>query len=248
MKRERNRTVDRKSRSNSADRRAGNKYIRRIVFAAAAAMIITGCASGPGAGTPAEGTAPAQTAQETVPEEQTSAGQGMTGAAEGAGTAETAPEKIEQEELVTVVIPTVYESVTTQEEADGIREKNGYESAVLEEDGSLTITMTRSRHDEMIRQFRDLADKGISEILAADTGSVIEKIEYNDDYSVFTVTVVGDEIGIAERQTADELVMYGTLYHIYTGNDVEHIQVDYVSRESGEVIESADSGSLSSAY
>ena len=42
--------------------------------------------------------------------------------------------------------------------------------------------------------------------------------------------------------------MYGTLYHIYTGNSVDHIQVDYVSEESGEVIESADSGSLTDAY
>ena len=100
----------------------------------------------------------------------------------------------------------------------------------------------------MIRQFRDSVDRGISEILAADTGSEIEKIEYNDDYSVFTVTVEGDEIGIVERQTADELVMYGVLYHIYTGNDVDHIQVDYVNRQSGEVIESADSGSLTGAY
>ena len=158
------------------------------------------------------------------------------------------PWEEEPEETVTVVIPTVYESITTQEEADEIRKKNGYESATLEEDGSLTIIMSRSRHDEMIRQFRDSVDRGISEILAADTGSEIEKIEYNDDYSVFTVTVEGDEIGIVERQTADELVMYGVLYHIYTGNDVDHIQVDYVNRQSGEVIESADSGSLTGAY
>ena len=173
---------------------------------------------------------------------------GKTGAAEEAGTAVTASVKKEQEEMVTVVIPTVYESVTSQEEADEIRDNNGYESAVLEEDGSLTIVMSRSRYDEMISRFRESVDRGITEILEGETGSEIGKIEYNDDYSVFTVTVEGDEIGIMERQIADELVMYGTLYHIYTGNDVEHIQVDYVSRESGEVIESADSGSLTGAY
>ena len=135
-----------------------------------------------------------------------------------------------------------------EEEADEIRDKNGYESATLEEDGSLTIVMSRSQYDEMILQFRESVDKGISEILSAGDGSSIEKIEYNDDYSVFTVTVKGDEIGTIDRYAAEELIMYGTLYHIYTGNDVEHIQVDYVSRESGEVIESADSGSLINAY
>ena len=91
-------------------------------------------------------------------------------------------------------------------------------------------------------------DRGIAEIISEDYGSSIEKIEYNDDYSVFTVTVSTDEIGIIERQTADELVMYGTLYHIYTAGEADHIQVDYVNRDSGEIIESADSGSLDNAY
>ena len=42
--------------------------------------------------------------------------------------------------------------------------------------------------------------------------------------------------------------MYGTLYHVYTGNDVDQIRVDYVSAGSGEIIETADSGDLDSAY
>ena len=155
---------------------------------------------------------------------------------------------MKEEEKVTLVIPTVYENVTTQEEADQIRDRNGYESATLEEDGSLTIVMSRSQYDELLSSFRESVDRGIAEIISEDYGSSIEKIEYNDDYSVFTVTVSTDEIGIVERQTADELVMYGTLYHIYTAGDADHIQVDYVNRDSGEIIESADSGSLDNAY
>ena len=85
-------------------------------------------------------------------------------------------------------------------------------------------------------------------ILGYGSVSSVKKIEYNEDLSIFTVTIDADEIGIIERQAADELVMYGTLYHIYTGNSVDHIQVHYVSEESGEVIESADSGSLTDAY
>ena len=154
------------------------------------------------------------------------------------------PASTEEEEKVTLVIPTLYENISTQEEADEIRDRNGYESASLEEDGSLTIVMSRSQYEELLSSFRESVDRGIEEIVSEDYGSSIEKIEYNDDYSVFTVTVTGEEIGPVERQTAEELVMYGTLYHIYTAGDADHIRVDYVSRESGEVIESADSGSL----
>lgn len=146
------------------------------------------------------------------------------------------------------MIPTVYENVSTQEEADEIRDRNGYESATLEEDGSLTVVMSRSQYEELISDFRESVDRGIAEIVSEDYGSSIEKIEYNDDYSVFTVTVSTEEIGIPERQTANELVMYGTLYQIYTAGGADRIRVDYVNRDSGEVIESADSGSLDNAY
>ena len=156
--------------------------------------------------------------------------------------------KTEEEEKITLVSPTVYENVSTQEEADEIRDRNGYESATLEEDGSLTVVMTRTQYEELINGFKKSVDEGIAEIVSEDYGSSIEKIEYNDDYSVFTVTVAAEEVGIIERQTANELVMYGTLYQIYTAGGADRIRVDYVNRDSGEVIESADSGSLDNAY
>lgn len=230
-------------------------------LAIAAVVFITGCASAQASAPAAEGgNAPAadETAAETIQAGQAgekdaelseegqdgTAAEGTENTSKEGGPAETQ----EPKELVTVVIPTVYESVASQKEADEIRDKNGYESAVLSEDGSLTIVMEKSRHEEMLRSFKKSVDEGIAEIIGAEGDSAIDKIEYNDEYSVFTVTVSADEIGIVERQAADELVMYGTLYHIYSGNDADHIQVDYVRSGSGEVIETADSGSLDKAY
>ena len=218
---------------------------------AAAAVIMTGCAANPQPGTPAEKAGTAETekpAAENTTSGKTDAPGGESEEKQSSEAQSTVEVKPQEEEKVTLVIPTVYENVSTQEEADEIRERNGYESATLEEDGSLTIVMNRSQYDELISDFRESVDRGIAEIVSEDYGSSIEKIEYNDDYSVFTVTVSTDEIGIIERQTADELVMYGTLYHIYTAGEADHIQVDYVNRDSGEIIESADSGSLDNAY
>lgn len=237
-----------------------SEALRRLAAAALAAVIMTGCAAsgtaGNGSSSAAESAAAGETGEAGTdsPEaasdagDASEAGQGKTssGAAQDAGSADAAGSAAaDEEEKVTVVIPTVYEDVKTQEEADEICRRNGYESAVLEEDGSLTIVMSRSVYDEMIRQYKESVDKGIAEITAGD--SSIVKIEYNEDYSEFTVTVSEDELGIIERQAADELVMYGTLYHVYTGNDVDHITVNYVNG-SGETVETADSGSLDSAY
>lgn len=255
MKRERNLKLN-MNRMNSI---AGSeKAIKKLLFAAAAAVIMTGCAQA----SPGTDSGQAQAVEENGEETgaQEGAAQAATGengakaegenpqAQENSGESASGPKAEKEQKSVTIVIPTVYEDVKTQEEADEIRDKNGYESAVLQEDGSLVIVMSQSQFDEMIRDFKENVDKGISEIIGTDGDSSIKKIEYNDDYSVFAVTVSDDEIGIIERQAAHELIMYGTLYHVYTGNDVDQIRVDYVSAQSGEVIETADSGSLDSAY
>ncbi len=234
------------------------KAIKKLLFAAAAAVIMTGCAQA----SPGTDSGQAQAVEENGEETgaQEGAAQAATGengaeaegenpqAQENPGESASGPKAEKEQKSVTIVIPTVYEDVKTQEEADGIRDKNGYESAVLQEDGSLVIVMSQSQYDDMISDFKKDVDKGISEIIGTDDESSIEKIEYNDDYSVFTVTVSDDEIGIIERQAAHELIMYGTLYHVYTGNDVDQIRVDYVSARSGEIIETADSGDLDNAY
>ena len=260
MKQERNLNLHR-SRKNSGvfrDILTDNSIrLKRALLCIAAAAALTGCAVSPSAeegSTAAVSEAGAQAGGEEgkqAASEGKSVGQaGSDPAAVSAQESSTQPEAAhaQEEETVTVVIPTVYEEVKTQKEADRIREKNGYKSVALEENGSLTIVMTKSQHDELIRDFRTSVDKGISEIIGAGGGSSIEKIEYNEDYSIFTVTVTEEEIGVIERQAADELIMYGALYHVYTGNDADRIRVDYVNAKSGESIESADSGSLESDY
>ena len=210
-------------------------------------ILLAGCTA---AQSPAStGAATAQQSVEAAADGQSSSVETAADGEQAADAADTAKETAAvKKQLRTIVIPTVYESVTSQEEADEIAKKNGYESAVLEEDGSLTIVMEEDVYETMISSFLDSVQKGVKEIIGDGSVSSVKKIEYNEDLSIFTVTIDADEIGIIERQAADELVMYGTLYHIYTGNSVDHIQVDYVSEESGEVSESADSGSLTDAY
>lgn len=209
------------------------------------AILLAGCAAAQ---------SPASDGAATLAQSIEVAGQGQTAMDETAqvgeaatGASDTAQEAVaEPRKRRTIVIPTMYESVTSKEEADEIAKTNGYESATLGEDGSLTIVMEEDVYQRMIDEFMDSVEKGTREIVG--DGPSVKKITYTDDLSVFTVSVDTDEIGIIERQAAEELVMYGTLYHIYTGNNVDHIQVDFVNEESGDVIESADSGSLTGAY
>lgn len=163
-----------------------------------------------------------------------------------AGTAETA--QAAEEETVSLTIPTVYESVSTQEEADTIRDKNGYISATLNEDGSLTIVMTRADHEQMVQEFESSVEEAMQSMIGSDSFPNITDIEVNEDYSSFTVTTSSEEVDSLEAIASNELVMYGTLYHIYTGNDVDNIRVDFVSADSEETLKTVESGSLKKAF
>ena len=228
------------------------------LFAAAA------CGAGNGGGT-ADGSQKEQEtqqpdAQETEQQAE-SAGQeagredadtdaAQTGAAEGtaAGTEaaeETAGEPAEaaEPETVTLVIPAAFENIGSQEEADRICKENGYESAELLEDGSLSVTMKKDVYDTMIAEFRDAVDKGLDELAGSEDFPEITAVEHSDDYSEFTVRTRSEEVDFMESYIAQELFMYGTLYHYYTGNDADHVHVAFVN-EAGEVLLEQDSESF----
>lgn len=179
--------------------------------------------------------------QEETPQEGTQTG---TVPQETGEEAPGEPGTEEPEELVTLVIPAAYESVTSQEEADRICADNGYESAVLNEDGSLTVTMPRSLYDQMIREFTETVEQGLKEIAESEFFPLIRSVEHNEDYSVFTVVTAAEEVDSATQYVSQELFMYGTLYHFYTGNSVQEIRVVYVSAASGEALLEQSSGGL----
>ena len=127
-------------------------------------ILLAGCTA---AQSPAStGAATAQQSVEAAADGQSSSAETAAEgeqAADAEGTAQEAAAAKKQ--LRTIVIPTMYESVTSQEEADEIAEKNGYESAVLDEDGSLTIVMEEDIYEKMISAFLESVEKGVQEII-----------------------------------------------------------------------------------
>ena len=121
MKLEKN--LNRQKSEGSADA----KLIKRFLFAAAAAVFLTGCA-------PSQGAEPAAQSEEQAASLEKTSAEGMSitseaagaeqGSNEGSGTAKSAEAVMDQEqEKVRIVIPTVYEDIKTQEEADEMMDK-----------------------------------------------------------------------------------------------------------------------------
>ena len=89
---------------------------------------------------------------------------------------------------VTLTIPKDFVGDTTQEKLDESVKENGYKSATLNSDGSVTYVMTKAQHEEMLAGIRESLDQSLSEMIGSSDYPNITNVEHNDDYTSFTIT------------------------------------------------------------
>ena len=152
--------------------------------------------------------------------------------------------KIDVEEQifsVELTIPTEFVEQTTQEELDVVALENGFKSATLNEDGSATYIMTKQQHQELLDDLRKGFNESFAEMVGSEDCPNITKIEANDNFSEFTVTIAADELSMNESMIVFSFYMAAGIYNVYSGEEIDNVHVEYVNAETGEVISTADS-------
>lgn len=142
---------------------------------------------------------------------------------------------------VTITVPKDFIGETTQEELDAKAKEKGFKSATLNSDGSVTYVMTKAQHKEMLEEISTNINNSLAELVESDSTPNITDIKANDNFTSFTITTKNEEPDLAESFTVLSLYMYGGMYAIFSGDEVDNIHVDYVNATSGEIISSADS-------
>ncbi len=145
---------------------------------------------------------------------------------------------------VTLTIPQDFVGEMTQEKLDETVKEKGYKSATLNEDGSVTYVMTKAQHKEMMDGIKESIDQSLSEMVGSEDYPNITDITANDDYTSFTITTKNTEPDMAESFAAMAFYMYGGMYGIFAGQEVENVHIEYVNADTGEVISSSDSKDL----
>ncbi|MBE6004633.1 MAG: hypothetical protein E7232_11225 [Lachnospiraceae bacterium] len=136
---------------------------------------------------------------------------------------------------------------TTETSDDGMKEldelakEKGFRSITLNSDGSATYVMNKAQHEELLSGIRDSINSSLQEMVGSEEYPNITKIEANDDFTSFTVTTKNEEPDFAESFGILTLYMYGGMYAVFSGKEVENVHVDYVNADSGEIIDSGDS-------
>jgi len=147
---------------------------------------------------------------------------------------------------VTLTIPKDFIGETTQEELDDLAKKKGIKSITLNSDGSATYVMNKAQHEELISDVRKSINDSLQEMIGSENYPNITAISANDDFTNFTVTTKNKEPDFAESFAVMALYMYGGMYAVFSGEEVDNIHVEFVNADSGEVISSGDSKDMKS--
>lgn len=123
----------------------------------------------------------------------------------------------------------------------------GVTEIIKNEDGSVTMKMTKDAHETLLSDFKTSIDEGINEILSdKETYPSFDSITYNDDVTQFDVNV--DAASYGGMQSLVVLVFYveGNMYQAFNAVAQDQIKtvVNFKNKDTGEVIESVDSTAM----
>lgn len=132
-------------------------------------------------------------------------------------------------------------------ELDEEAKEAGVKEITKNEDGSITMKMTKEAHKELLGSIKESVDESNKEIIAdKENYPSIESITYNDDLTEFTVSVDSASFNGLESFVAIAFYMEGNIYQALNAVPEDEINttVNFVDKDSGEVINSADSSSM----
>ncbi|MBO6308731.1 MAG: hypothetical protein J6N70_07865 [Oribacterium sp.] len=98
-----------------------------------------------------------------------------------------------------------------------------------------------AKHEVLISDVRKQINDSLQEMVGSETYPNITAISANDDFTNFTVTTKNKELDFAESLGVMTLYIYGGMYAVFSGEEVDNIHVEFVNADSGEVISSGDS-------
>lgn len=96
-----------------------------------------------------------------------------------------------EENLLTVdiTIPASYLDAESEIDEDAYAQENGYLAAHKNADGSVTVTMTKARHQKLIRELAASIEEAYAGIVEDEATSYVKEISHNDDFTNVTIKV-----------------------------------------------------------
>lgn len=159
----------------------------------------------------------------------------------GATTESTAAKIDTDEKLLTVDITLPASMFEGQDmsafDADAYADEQGFLSAKVNEDGSITVTMTKAKHTEMLDEMATSLDTTFAEFVNGEDTAYIKEITHNDDFTTVTMKVDKAAYENAFDFTPLAIGMSVAMYQAFTETEY-HVEISIVDAATGETINS----------
>lgn len=113
--------------------------------------------------------------------------------------------------------------------------ENGFNSAKLNEDGSMTVTMTKSKHRELLKEISTSLDENFAELIEGEDTPYIKDITHNEDFTVVTMKVDRAAYENAFDMTPFVIAMSAGMYQMFLEMET-HVEISIVDVATGETI------------
>jgi len=143
---------------------------------------------------------------------------------------------------VDVTLPVSFFIESTEEEIIAEAKEKGILKTVINKDGLVTYTMSKSRYGEMMKKIEDSAVSTIDEIVNSGDYTSIKEISYNEDFTEFDVKVNRQQY----QERFDGFAMFGlvivsTYYSVFGGKPRENLRIVFnmIDETTGEIYNTA---------
>lgn len=160
---------------------------------------------------------------------------------------ETPKEEVKEQETVTVdeglldvtiTLPnSFFEQFETsaEEYVQSMDEGDTFKKVEINDDGSVSITMTRAKYNEFMKEMEKSVNDSLQEMINSGEYA-FESVEHDNKFENFTVKLSTDEVGFAESFMVVAFAMYGGIYQLFGGNQNPHVVVKYIGSNGSELL------------
>lgn len=124
----------------------------------------------------------------------------------------------------------------------------GVKDIIKNEDGSVTMKMTKKAHKALLEEIKTGIDEGLKEILEdKENYPSFDSITYNDDVTQFDVKVDAASYDGLQSFVALAFYIEGNMYQTLNAVPEAELKtiVNFINKDTGEIIESGDSTAMS---
>jgi len=141
---------------------------------------------------------------------------------------------------VDVTIPeSFFDEDMTTFDPEAYAKENDFKSATVNEDGSVTITMSKSRHKKLMADLAESLDSAFEEMVGAEDTPYITSIDHSanfDSVDLFVDKAGYDDGGLLSAFLPLTVYFSAGMYQVFDGTKAPKCEISIIDETTGEVL------------